>query len=74
MAKAQKPQNEKVNKDAQILVRVTSELKNKMKYVAWHDRLSDTDLLTDLLEKAITTFEKKHGPITDEQLKEARIK
>lgn len=61
------------NKDAQILIRVTSDVKSKAKYLAWFARLSDTDLITDMLTKEIAAFEKKHGAITEKQLKEARI-
>lgn len=60
-------------KNAQIIVKMESELKNKLSYAAWHDRESITDLVTEFINKKVAAFEKKHGVITEEQLKDARI-
>ena len=61
-------------KDAQIIVKLSADKKDKLAFIAWHDRETITDIVTAGIDKHLAAFEKKHGPITDEQLKEARIK
>lgn len=54
-------------------IRFNEDLLNKLKYAAWHERVTLTEYITGACEKAIATFEKKQGGITDKELKEARI-
>lgn len=60
-------------KDAQIIVKLRSEQKHKLAYLVWHGRTDITDLVTKHIDSKIAAFEKKHGEITEQQLKDARI-
>jgi pullulanase/glycogen debranching enzyme len=46
----------------------------KVKYIAWHDRVTLTDMVVKHFENDIAEFEKKNGAITDEQLKKVAKK
>lgn len=48
---------------------------DKMKYILWYlqDGRSQNTYITEAVNDKIAAFEKKHGAITDEKLKEARI-
>lgn len=56
-----------------LSLRIEEGTANKLKYIAWHDRKSNTDIYKQAFESLISEWEKKNGAITEDQLKEARI-
>ncbi len=52
----------------QVSMRLDDEIISKLKYVAWYERETITDVYTTLAEDRIKAFEAKNGPITAEQL------
>lgn len=46
---------------------------DKMAFIAWHDRKDKKNVWAAAIATYIASFEKKHGVINDEQLKEARV-
>lgn len=58
----------------QLNFRVEEELVGKLKYIAWFDRESITDVYVKSTTEYIGRWEKKNGPITDELLKKAQKK
>lgn len=53
--------------------RLDKELHSKIKYISWHETTTVTSIVTSAIEKEVKAFEKKHGAITEQQLKDARI-
>lgn len=60
-------------KTSQIIVRLTKPTFLKFKYLAWYNKDTMSEAVGVFIDKEIAAFEKKHGPITDELIKEARI-
>jgi len=58
----------------QMSLRISTETMDKLKYIAWFDRESFTDLIIAMSEEKIKKFEKANGAITDELLEKAKIK
>lgn len=52
---------------------VEQDMLHKLKYIAWFERINIQDSYATAIDNYIKQFEKAHGKITPEQLKEARI-
>ena len=44
-----------------VNLRMDVDTANKLKYIAWHDRETFTDVMHAAAERQIKEFEKKHG-------------
>lgn len=54
-------------------VRMPEDVLSKVKYIAWHDRETNTAVFIAACEALIKTWEKKNGGITDDMIKKAGI-
>ena len=59
--------------DTNFNMRIKSDLYNRIKYIAWHNREAVAQIVNRSFEEEVHQFEKEHGKITDKQLKDARI-
>lgn len=56
-----------------VNMRMQTELANKLKYIAWHDRETLTEIIHAAGLRVVKDFEKKNGEISEADLKKAKI-
>jgi len=61
-----------MNRDYHLSIRMDRETHDKIQYVAAYEGRSMSGQIVHLMQRCIRDFEKEHGPITDEDMKNVR--
>lgn len=61
-----------MNRDYHLSIRMDRETHDKIQYVAAYEGRSMSGQIVHLMQKCIRKFEKEHGPITRQDLDDAR--
>jgi len=61
-----------MKKSSGLTIRMDAELHDKFQYVAAYDGRSMSKQMLQLIAACVRDFEKEHGPITDEDMKNVR--
>lgn len=61
-----------MNKDSYLSIRMDKETHDKIQYVAAYEGRSMSGQIVYLMQKCIREFEKEHGPITAQDMENAR--
>lgn len=61
-----------MNRDYHLSIRMDRESHDKIQYVASYEGRSMSGQIVHLMQKCIREFEKEHGPITTQDMEDAR--
>ena len=61
-----------MNRDYHLSIRMDRETHDKIQYVAAYEGRSMSGQIVHLMQENIRRFEKEHGPITEQDIKNAR--
>lgn len=61
-----------MHRDSHLGFRVDTDIHDKLRYISAYEGRSMSGQIIYLIQKCIRDFEKEHGPITDEDMKDGR--
>ena len=61
-----------MNKDSYLSIRMDKEIHDKIQYAAAYEGRSMSGQIVHLMQENIRKFEREHGPITEQDIKNAQ--